>query len=220
MPFLSNGNPASSGGKSGDDGCARRRAGSSTSTRTRGASSLNTPTPACSGFGHGSLITSCAARSTSSSAHCFTSSRCAGLDHAVVFETAGIHRDRIALGPVLVQLAIGIAGVVQLVVFPRRRLILAEIQHVVVMRVAAHAHRDDLDQRRSLARARAFGRPGERGGNFVGIGAVDGQAGNAVAERPCRRRRASRSCRAPASRAPSGCSAGRRSRAASPRRRC
>ena len=51
------------------------------------------------------------------------------------------------------------------------------------MRVAAHPHADQLDQRRALAGARAFGRPGERGGDRVRIGAVDRDARDAVAGR-------------------------------------
>ena len=51
------------------------------------------------------------------------------------------------------------------------------------MRVAAHPHRDNLDQRRAGARTRPVGRPGERGGDRVRIGAVDGDARNAVPER-------------------------------------
>ena len=49
------------------------------------------------------------------------------------------------------------------------------------MRVPAHAHADQLDERRALAVARALDRPGERRRNLVGIGAVDRDAGNAVA---------------------------------------
>ena len=49
------------------------------------------------------------------------------------------------------------------------------------MRVSAHAHGDHFDQRRPLARAGALRGPREGGGHFIGIGAVDGEAGNAVA---------------------------------------
>ena len=42
---------------------------------------------------------------------------------------------------------------------PSRRRILSEIQHVVVMGVTAHAHGDQLDQRRAASAARAFHRP-------------------------------------------------------------
>ena len=49
------------------------------------------------------------------------------------------------------------------------------------MRVAAHPHRHHLDQRGPVARPRTLGGPGERGGDLIRIGAVDGDAGNAVA---------------------------------------
>ena len=60
------------------------------------------------------------------------------------------------------------------------------------MGVTTHAHRDDLDQRRTQAGARPFDRPGERGGNSIRIGPIDGDAGNAIAggfvsENPSRR---------------------------------
>jgi hypothetical protein len=45
------------------------------------------------------------------------------------------------------------------------------------MRVAAHAHRDELDQRRAVAGPRALGRPRERGGDRIGVGAVERDAG-------------------------------------------
>ena len=51
------------------------------------------------------------------------------------------------------------------------------------MGVAAHAHGHELDERRAVAGARALCRPGERGGDRVGIGAVDRDRGDAVADR-------------------------------------
>ena len=51
------------------------------------------------------------------------------------------------------------------------------------MRVAAHSHRDDLDERRAKSRAGAVDRPSKRSGRRVGIGAIDGQAGHAVSRR-------------------------------------
>jgi hypothetical protein len=104
-----------------------------------------------------------------------------GADDAIVLETARVHGNGIALGPVVIKGAVGVASVVELVILPRRRLILAEIEHVVVMGMAAHPHGDNLDQRGAVAGAGPFRRPGERGRDFVRVGAVDGDAGNAVA---------------------------------------
>ncbi len=52
-----------------------------------------------------------------------------------------------------------------------------------MVRVAAHPHADQLDERRPPARAGARGRPHEGGRDLVGIGAVDRDPGNAVARR-------------------------------------
>ena len=60
--------------------------------------------------------------------------------------------------------------------------ILAEVEHVVVMGMTAHAHGYELDQRGSQSATCALGGPGERRGDGIRIGAVDGDGRNAVAE--------------------------------------
>ena len=50
-----------------------------------------------------------------------------------------------------------------------------------MVRVPAHAHRDELDEGRAPPRARALDGPRERRRDLVGVGAVDRDAGNAVA---------------------------------------
>ena len=50
------------------------------------------------------------------------------------------------------------------------------------MRVAAHPHRHQLDEGRTLSGPRPLGGPRKRGRNDVGIGAVDRDARNAVAD--------------------------------------
>jgi hypothetical protein len=50
------------------------------------------------------------------------------------------------------------------------------------MRVAAHAERHQLDQRGPVPAARTFGRPRERRGDHVGVGPVNRDARNAVAD--------------------------------------
>src|SRR5262245_5899568 len=79
----------------------------------------------------------------------------AGPDDASDFETARIYKDGVAGGPILVEFAIRISLLGQRRVLPRRLLILSEVQHVVVMCVAAHPHRDSLDERRTLSGSRA-----------------------------------------------------------------
>ena len=96
-----------------------------------------------------------------------------GRDEAFTFEPGGIQGDRIARRPVRVHLAVGVALFGRRRVFPGGLRIAPEIQHVVMVRVAAHAHRDELDERRTEAAARPFGRPGERRGDGVGVGAVE-----------------------------------------------
>ena len=68
-------------------------------------------------------------------------------------------------------------------IVPGRLRILPEIQHVVVMGMPAHAHADELDERRALSRSCALDGPCERRRNHVGIGAVDRDTGHAVAGR-------------------------------------
>ena len=49
--------------------------------------------------------------------------------------------------------------------------------------VATDAQADQLDQGRTFAGPGPFGSPGEGGGDGIGVGAVDGDAGQAVTER-------------------------------------
>ena len=107
----------------------------------------------------------------------------AGIDDAAGLELRGVHADRIARRPVLVQLAIGVPLIGERRIFPRRLRIAAKVQHVVVMRVPAHPHRHDLDQGGSQPAARAFRGPRERRRDRIGIGAVDRDAWDAVADR-------------------------------------
>ena len=60
---------------------------------------------------------------------------------------------------------------------------MAEVEHVVVVGVAAHAHGDELEQRRPPSFAGAVGGPGEGRHHCLGVGAVDRQARDAVARR-------------------------------------
>jgi hypothetical protein len=50
-----------------------------------------------------------------------------------------------------------------------------------VVRVAAHAHRDELDEHRTVAGTSAVSSPGKRRGHRIGIRAVDRDSGHAVA---------------------------------------
>ncbi len=148
--------------------------------------------PACAGSGHGASMIARASVSTSASASLLKRSRSPGFRTALGGELRRIQRDRIARRPVLVELAVGVAPVGERRDVPRRLRIPAQVQHVVVVRVAAQAHRDRLDQRRAEAGARALGRPPEGAGNRLGIGAVDRDPRHAVArglvrERPHRR---------------------------------
>ena len=51
-----------------------------------------------------------------------------------------------------------------------------------MMRVTAHPHADELDQRRTMPFPGAVGCPRERRGDGVGIGAVHGDAADSVAD--------------------------------------
>ena len=107
----------------------------------------------------------------------------AGLDDAFALEPRRIRRDRIAPRPVVVQLAIHVPLIARCRVFPGRMRIAAQVQHVVVVGVPAHAHRHELDQRGSCTRARPLDGPGERRRNRIGIGAVEREARDPVARR-------------------------------------
>ena len=135
-----------------------RAAGSSGSTRTRGASSARTPAPAC--FRRRPRRVDDRARLGLDQRFGLPpdSSRSLGGDDAVGFEPRRVRRDRILPRPEVVELAIDVAAVAPRPDSPTERRLLAEVEHVVVMRVAAHAHADELDQRRTHAR-RARDRP-------------------------------------------------------------
>ena len=90
-------------------------------------------------------------------------------------------RDRIARAPEFVQLAICVAAFAERRILPRRLRIFAEVEHVVVMSVSAHAHRHELDECWTATFAGAFGRPSECRGDRFGIGAVNRDGRNSVA---------------------------------------
>src|SRR3954468_12259862 len=63
---------------------------------------------------------------------------------------------------------------------PLLDLLLGHVLHVVVRRVAVHAHRDGLDERRALAVERALARLARGLEHRLGVVAVDADAGDAV----------------------------------------
>jgi hypothetical protein len=71
--------------------------------------------------------------------------RLTGLDRTVCLEARRVGDERIARAPVGVERLVDVAGVADRRVGPRRLRVLAQVEHVVVMRVPAHAHRDELD---------------------------------------------------------------------------
>ena len=105
----------------------------------------------------------------------------AGSHQAFDLEACRVGADRIAARPVRVELVIDVAVIIDRWIFPRRMRIAAEIQHVVMVRVSAHSHRDQLDERGTEAGARPFGRPCECRGDDVRIVAVERDARDAVA---------------------------------------
>ena len=105
------------------------------------------------------------------------------VDDLVGLESCGVPCDRIASRPELIQVRVGVAALVQRRILPRRRDVLAQIEHVVVVCMAAHAHGHKLDQHGTGAGPGSFGRPREGRRHRVGIGAVDGDARDAVAQR-------------------------------------
>ena len=101
-------------------------------------------------------------------------------EDAVGLQALGIPADRIARRPVGVGLALRVARIDGLRVLPRRRRVAAEIEHVVVMGMSAHAHRHQLNQGRPEPGSRPLDRPRDSRGDLVRIRAVDRDAGNAV----------------------------------------
>ncbi len=106
-----------------------------------------------------------------------------GRDDPGALQPRRVGEQRIPGGPELVPLAVRVAVLGEPRVLPRRPRIAAEIQHVVVVGVTAHAHRHGLDQRRTQPAARPFDGPGKCRGNRIGIGAVGGDARDPVADR-------------------------------------
>ncbi len=105
------------------------------------------------------------------------------LDDAFGFEFLRVALDRVPSRPVFPRGRIGVTLFGALRIIPSGLRLTAEVQHVVVVRVPADAHRDQLDQRRAAALARPFGGPRERAGNRFRIGPVQRQARNPVPER-------------------------------------
>ena len=66
---------------------------------------------------------------------------------------------------------------------PRCLRVATQVQHIVVMGVAAHPHRHQLDERGPEAGARPLGGPTKGARNRLGIRPVDRDAGHAVARR-------------------------------------
>ena len=181
-PCASNGGPVSTvSGACGSVAPASRTSRSSTSMCARGGSPSNTPWPADAGSGHGDSMTSRAAWSTVTSASRFIRSRSSApitpsRTSRAAYVLIGSRADQYS-----VLLAIDIAVLAEHGVVPSDLRFAAEIQHVVVVGMAAHAHGDDFDQRRTETIARPLDGPRKGGGDRVGIGAVDGDAGDAVA---------------------------------------
>ena len=103
------------------------------------------------------------------------------VDHAFELEAFRVAGNRIALRPEGVELRIGIASRLQRRIVPPRLRIAADVEHVVVMGVAAHPHRDELDERRPSSCASPLHGPRERRRNFIRIGTVDRDARYPVA---------------------------------------
>ena len=111
--------------------------------------------------------------------------RLQAIERLVVYEllgeqSRGVGRNRVARRPERIEIGIGIARRLQRRILPARLRVLAEVEHVVVMRVPAHTHRDELDERWAASRARAFDGPREGGGDLVRVSAIDRDARNAV----------------------------------------
>ena len=155
--------------------------GSRGSTRRREGSPAMTFWPATSGSGHGASMTRRASALDERFHLRLPPFEVARADDAFCLETRGIGRDRVAPRPEFVERAVRVALLEELRVAPGGLRLASEIEHVVVVGVAAHAHADELDQRRPAARARPLGRPGERRGDRLGVRAVDRDAGHAVA---------------------------------------
>ena len=145
---------------------ASRTAGSSTSTCARGSSFANTPTPAVRGSGHGASITARACSSTIASASRLNRSS----SPASMMPSPSSRAAYVAIGSRAAQYSYSSRSAypcsVSARILPRRLRIAAEVQHVVVMGVAAHPHRHQLDQRRTRARARPLGGPRECRGDL------------------------------------------------------
>ena len=96
------------------------------------------------------------------------------------FQPRRVRGNGIALRPEIVEPAVRVAGVEKRRIVPGNRRLLAEVEHVVVVRVAADAHADELNQRRAFPRARPLDGPRERGRDAIRVGAVERDPGDAV----------------------------------------
>ena len=105
------------------------------------------------------------------------------VDELFLSQPVGIRGDRVAGRPERVAFGIGVARRMEGRILPTRLWILAEIEHVVVVRVSAHAHRHQFDERRAVSCARALDSPGKCRRDLVAVGAVDRDPWNAVAGR-------------------------------------
>ena len=105
------------------------------------------------------------------------------VDELLLSQPVGVHGDRVAGRPERVAFGIGVTGRMEGRILPTRLWILAEIEHVVVVRVSAHAHRHQFEERGTVPCARALDRPGKCRRDLVAVGAVDRDPWNAVAGR-------------------------------------
>ena len=129
-------------------------------------------------------MTARACDSTSSSAAAWYTPQVARRDETLGYELRRVSSDRILLRPVRMKLAIDVPTFLgRRRIVPRRTRLPTEIEHVVVMCVSAHAHADELDERRPMARSRPFGRPGECRCDCISVRSVDRDARDAVSGR-------------------------------------
>ena len=103
------------------------------------------------------------------------------IDQALGLETRRVrrYRDRVA-DQYSYSVAIHIALLARLRILPGRVWIASEIQHVVVVSVAAHPHGNELDERGTFTRTGALGRPRERGGDDIGVCSVERDPRDAI----------------------------------------
>ena len=105
------------------------------------------------------------------------------LEDAVALEPLRVAGDRVARRPEGVGVSVGVALRGRLRILPPGPALATDVEHVVVVRVPAHPHRDQLDQGRTASVSRALRRPREAAGDRFRVGAVEGDSRNAVARR-------------------------------------